>query len=73
VDGSPPTVTGAIVMAMELTAFRLYAPYWGSRFMFGAGCSVPGVGGWALVRPDVPSYLTTVEFFRLVRSRMADC
>lgn len=49
------TVTGAIVMAMELTAFRLYAPYFGnSIYVWGSMISVVmvalaagyGLGGW---------------------------
>jgi spermidine synthase len=49
------TVTGAIVMAMELTAFRLYAPYFGnSIYVWGSMISVVmlalaagySLGGW---------------------------
>ena len=49
------TVTGAIVMAMELTAFRLYAPFFGnSIYVWGSMISVVmlalaggyGLGGW---------------------------
>jgi hypothetical protein len=69
-----PTVTGAIVMAMELTAFRLYAPYLETLFVYGAGCSVVMLALAAgIVRPYVPFYLTTVEFSPLVRSRAPDC
>jgi spermidine synthase len=48
-------VTGAVVMAMELTAFRLYAPYFGnSIYVWGSMISVVllalavgyGLGGW---------------------------
>jgi len=49
------TFTGAIVMAMELTALRLYAPYFGnSIYVWGSAISVVmmalalgyGLGGW---------------------------
>src|SRR5579863_3759394 len=49
------TATGAIVMAMELTAFRLYAPYFGnSIYVWGSMISVVmlalaigySLGGW---------------------------
>jgi MFS family permease len=49
------TLTGAIVMAMELTAFRLYAPYFGnSIYVWGSMISVVmlalavgySLGGW---------------------------
>jgi spermidine synthase len=56
------TLTGAIVMAMELTAFRLYAPYFGnSIYVWGSMISVVmlalaggyGLGGWIADRsPD---------------------
>jgi predicted membrane-bound spermidine synthase len=46
------TLTGAIVMAMELTAFRLYAPYFGnSIYVWGSMISVVMValaGGYSL-------------------------
>ena len=53
------TLTGAIVMAMELTAFRLYAPYFGnSIYVWGSLISVVmlalsagyALGGWAADR-----------------------
>jgi spermidine synthase len=53
------TLTGAIVMAMELTAFRLYAPYFGnSIYVWGSMISVVmlalsvgyALGGWAADR-----------------------
>jgi len=53
------TVTGAIVMAMELTAFRLYAPFFGnSIYVWGSMISVVmlalaagySLGGWSADR-----------------------
>jgi spermidine synthase len=60
-------VTGAIVMAMELTAFRLYAPYFGnSIYVWGSMISVVmlalavgySLGGWIADRSgnDSPLY-----------------
>lgn len=60
--------TGAIVMAMELTAFRLYAPYFGnSIYVWGSMISVVmlalavgySLGGWIADRAatDAPLYL----------------
>lgn len=61
------TATGAIVMAMELTAFRLYAPYFGnSIYVWGSMISVVmlalaigySLGGWIADRStgDAPLY-----------------
>jgi len=63
--------TGAIVMAMELTAFRLYAPYFGnSIYVWGSMISVVmlalavgyGLGGWLADRSNTDSGLYWVVF-----------
>lgn len=60
------TVTGAIVMAMELTAFRLYAPYFGnSIYVWGSMISVVmlalaagySLGGWIADRMPADTIL----------------
>ncbi|MCA1635743.1 MAG: fused MFS/spermidine synthase [Acidobacteria bacterium] len=63
-----PLVTGAVIMILELVAFRLYAPYFGySIYVWGGMISVVmaalaagyGVGGWLADRSqtDRPLYL----------------
>ena len=63
-----PALTGAVVMALELTAFRLYAPHFGySIYVWGSLISVVmlalacgyGFGGWFAdrCRSDLPLYL----------------
>jgi len=63
------TLTGAIVMAMELTAFRLYAPYFGnSIYVWGSMISVVmaalaagyGLGGWIADRRPVDTVLYSI-------------
>lgn len=65
------TATGAIVMAMELTAFRLYAPYFGnSIYVWGSMISVVmlalavgySLGGWTADRATTDSALYLVVF-----------
>lgn len=60
------TLTGAIVMAMELTAFRLYAPYFGnSIYVWGSMISVVmlalsagySLGGWIADRRPTDTVL----------------
>jgi spermidine synthase len=60
------TLTGAIVMAMELTAFRLYAPYFGnSIYVWGSMISVVmlalavgySLGGWIADRKPTDTVL----------------
>jgi len=60
------TATGAIVMAMELTAFRLYAPYFGnSIYVWGSMISVVmlalamgySLGGWTADRATTDTVL----------------
>jgi len=60
------TATGAIVMAMELTAFRLYAPYFGnSIYVWGSMISVVmlalaagySLGGWIADRKPTETVL----------------
>ncbi|HKN75372.1 MAG TPA: fused MFS/spermidine synthase [Candidatus Acidoferrum sp.] len=60
------TVTGAIVMAMELTAFRLYAPYFGnSIYVWGSMISMVmlalavgySLGGWIADRKSTDALL----------------
>lgn len=64
-----PLVTGAVIMVLELVAFRLYAPYFGySIYVWGGMISVVmaalaagyGAGGWMADRSqtDRPLYLT---------------
>jgi spermidine synthase len=73
------TATGAVVMAMELTAFRLYAPYFGnSIYVWGSMISVVmlalavgyGLGGWIADRSLTDSVLYLVilgsGFYQLV-------
>jgi len=66
-----PFFTGAVVMAQELVAFRLYAPYFGySIYVWGSMISVVmaalalgyAIGGWAADRSDgdVPLYGTVL-------------
>lgn len=64
-------LTGAIVMAMELTAFRLYAPYFGnSIYVWGSMISVVmlalavgyGLGGWIADRMATDSLLYLIVF-----------
>lgn len=64
-------LTGAIVMAMELTAFRLYAPYFGnSIYVWGSMISVVmlalaigyGLGGWIADRTTTDSALYLIVF-----------
>jgi predicted membrane-bound spermidine synthase len=60
------TLTGAVVMAMELTAFRLYAPYFGnSIYVWGSMISVVmlalsagySLGGWIADRKPTDAVL----------------
>jgi len=60
------TLTGAVVMAMELTAFRLYAPYFGnSIYVWGSMISVVmlalsigySLGGWIADRKPTEAVL----------------
>jgi predicted membrane-bound spermidine synthase len=64
-----PVFTGAIIMAQELVAFRLYAPYFGySIYVWGSMISVVmaalalgyAIGGWSADRSqtDLPLYIT---------------
>ncbi|HMD38697.1 MAG TPA: fused MFS/spermidine synthase [Candidatus Acidoferrum sp.] len=79
-DGSPSrgkaflwigtaAVTGAVVMAMELTAFRLYAPFFGnSIYVWGSMISVVllalaigyGLGGWIADRMSSDTVLYSI-------------
>src|SRR5271168_40716 len=81
-DGSPSrgkaflwigtaTLTGAVVMAMELTAFRLYAPYFGnSIYVWGSMISVVmlalsagySLGGWIADRKPTDAVLFVIIF-----------
>jgi predicted membrane-bound spermidine synthase len=63
------TLTGAIVMAMELTAFRLYAPYFGnSIYVWGSMISVVmlalaagySLGGWIADRRPTDTVLYSI-------------
>lgn len=65
------TITGAIVMAMELTAFRLYAPYFGnSIYVWGSMISVVmlalavgySLGGWLADRKPTDAVLYWIIF-----------
>jgi len=62
-------MTGAVVMAMELTAFRLYAPYFGnSIYVWGSMISVVmlalavgyGLGGWVADRMSSDTVLYSI-------------
>jgi predicted membrane-bound spermidine synthase len=64
-----PVLTGAVIMAQELVAFRLYAPYFGySIYVWGSMISVVlaalalgyAVGGWSADRSEtsLPLYIT---------------
>lgn len=65
------TLTGAVVMAMELTAFRLYAPYFGnSIYVWGSMISVVmlalslgySLGGWIADRKPTDAVLFFIIF-----------
>jgi predicted membrane-bound spermidine synthase len=73
-----PVFTGAIIMAQELVAFRLYAPYFGySIYVWGSMISVVmaalalgyAIGGWSADRSetDIPLYITILgsAFYQL--------
>jgi predicted membrane-bound spermidine synthase len=73
-----PVFTGAIIMAQELVAFRLYAPYFGySIYVWGSMISVVmaalalgyAIGGWSADRSqtDLPLYITILgsAFYQL--------